>query len=100
MSTTYDIVEGYRVLHGTKVHTGYTLERYHEGGGTVRNPGTGEMVERKPTWALIGYYPNMKQCIATVVEELTLANKQVTTVEGYLNKATELGKQIGGRFAN
>ena len=100
MKKTYDITTGYRAIHGSNVHIGYILEKFDTGGNLVYNPATGKEVESKPKWNLVGYYPNMKQCIAKVVEEETLADNQVTTVVDYLNKALELADKLGGRFAN
>jgi len=79
----------------------HTLMEHNPGGYEVKGVGkrSGETYIKEPSDEVIGYYPNMRQCVAKVVS-LKLAKGQDTiTLKEYTRKLAELGKELGGKFA-
>lgn len=80
----------------------HTLMEHNPGGYEVKGVGkrSGETYIKEPSDEVVGYYPNMRQCVAKVVS-LKLHNGQdVVELKEYIRKLVALGKELGGKFVN
>jgi hypothetical protein len=95
--TTVNIKEGkYKVVLDS-ADNNHTLHKFVEGGYEVRNP-KGGMMTKKPSWELVGYFPNMKQCITTCIGLEVAKGEDVYTMEQYLVKLEGIVKDLNGRM--
>ena len=78
--------------------TDYKLECFKEGGEKVRNVKTGEDVLTKDRWETVGYFPNIKQCVARTVDDMLRNGERDYSLEDYLKQARRLGEKLGECF--
>lgn len=76
----------------------HTLYKYDLGGYEVRLPRTGEVKPKDPSWDLVGYFPNMRQCMTKAVELELIEGNTPTNIEGYLKELKAIIKDLGGKF--
>ena len=70
----------------------HTLEQYDEGGNLMVN-GKYKGDLTKPSWKVIGYFPNMSQVLREVVR-IEARNGGDTDLEGYLQRLEKLNEEI------
>lgn len=87
--TTVTINESWRVVIDDWNHT---LERFSEGGSVITNgKNKGEL--SKPTWIFEGYYPNLSQCLRTVVRKDATALPDCD-LNAYIERLERLNDEI------
>lgn len=70
----------------------HTLEQYDEGGQAIaKGKYQGQLT--KPSWNVVGYYPNLLQCLRAAVRvEATLLPE--TDLNGYIQRLERLNEEI------
>lgn len=76
----------------------HTLYHYDPGGYEVRVPGKG-LVMKKPEWDLIGYYPNMRQCLSKCITIEANEGKDTKTLEEYLDRLKAIINNLEGQVS-
>lgn len=76
----------------------HTLYMYDPGGYEVRIPGKKGMQVKKAGWDIMGYFPNMKQCITRCIEKQVELGDNCDSIESYLQQLTEATKDLHGRM--
>jgi len=87
--TTVDINEKWRIQIDELNHT---LERFNEGGVVIPN-GKYKGQLTKATWEVVGYYPNLLQCLRAVVRVEATAIPE-TDLNSYITRLERLNEEI------
>ena len=69
-----------------------TLEQYNEGGFEITF-GKGKGTISQPKWEVMGYYPNLSQCLRRVKQLMALTVPDCS-IESYLIELSRLNEEV------